>query len=308
MNKAPIIDFITDYNEHYDSFEWYLDYPLSKCCSFKIGGIASVAIFPHNVIAFESLIDFLLNEKIYFKVIGNGTNLIPSDFGFDGVLIITKKMNSFSFNGNFLNAECGVGITFLAKKAASLSLSGFEKFYGIPATVGGGVYMNCGAYNSQLSDVLVSARCYHHERKEIIIFSKEEMNFSYRFSRCKEESLTVISAEFCLSRGNESEILSLMEELLAKRKASQPLELPNAGSIFKRPENNFAGKLIEEAGLKGYRIGDAMVSPKHAGFIVNCGKASSGDICALIDHIKSVVYEKSGVNLECEVEFLQEKE
>ena len=305
MDITPIIDFISDYNnKNGTSFEWYQDYPMSKCCSFKVGGNATVAIFPYNSNCFESLIEFLLQDKIVFKVIGNGTNLVPSDFGFDGALIITKKMNSFSFADSLLKAECGAGITFLAKKAYEFSLSGLEKLYGIPATVGGGVYMNCGAYNSQLSDVLVSAKCYHHEKKQILTYSNDEMNFSYRFSRCKEEPITVLSAEFSLTYGNKDEILSAMEEVMSKRKTSQPLELPNAGSIFKRPENNFAGKLIEEAGLKGYRIGDAMVSPKHAGFIVNCGKATSENICELINYIKNTVYEKSGVSLECEVEFL----
>ncbi|MBE6695436.1 MAG: UDP-N-acetylmuramate dehydrogenase [Ruminococcaceae bacterium] len=305
MNITPILDFISDYNNKNGiSFDWYQGYPMSRCCSFKIGGNASIAIFPYSINSFESLIGFLLQDKILFKVIGNGTNLVPSDIGFDGALLITKKMNSFSFTDTSLNAECGAGITLLAKKACELSLSGLEKLYGIPATVGGGVYMNCGAYNSQISDMLVSARCYHHEKKQIVTYSNSEMNFSYRHSRCKEEHITVLSAEFCLSRGNKDEILSLMEEVMAKRKASQPLEFPNAGSIFKRPENNFAGKLIEDAGLKGYKVGDAMVSPKHAGFIVNCGKATSDDVCELIKYIKNTVYEKSGVSLECEVEFL----
>ena len=305
MNTTPIIDFISDYNNKNDgSFEWYRDYPLSECCSFKFGGSASIAIFPRNSDSIEELIDFLLQEKIFFKVIGNGTNLIPSDLGFDGALIITKKMKSFSFTDTLLNAECGVSITHMARKAFELSLSGLEKLYGIPATVGGGVYMNCGAYNSQISDILVSAKCYHHVKKKILTYSNEEMHFSYRFSRCKEESMTVLSAELNLSHGNADEILYAMEEVMSKRRSSQPLELPNAGSIFKRPENNFAGRLIEEAGLKGYRIGDAMVSPKHAGFIVNCGKATSRDVCELVDYIKNTVYEKSGISLECEVEFL----
>ena len=305
MNTTPIIDFISDCNNKNDaSFEWHINYPLSKCCSFKLGGNASIAIFPRNIDCFEKLIDFLLQEKILFRVIGNGTNLVPSDLGFDGVLIITKKMNLFFFTDTLLNAECGVGITFLAKKASEFSLSGLEKLYGIPATVGGGIYMNCGAYNSQISDILISAKCYHHERKKILTYSKDEMHFSYRFSRCKEEPITVLSAEFKLSRGNADEISSVMDAVMSKRRSSQPLELPNAGSIFKRPENNFAGKLIEEAGLKGYRIGDAMVSPKHAGFIVNCGKATSHDVRELINYVKNTVYEKSGVNLECEVEFL----
>ena len=305
MKTKPIIDFISDLNsKENSSFEYFSDYPLSRCCSFKFGGSASLAVFPKNSASFEKLIDFLLDEKIFFKVIGNGTNLVPSDCGFDGVLAITKKMNSFSFSDTVLSAECGVGVTFLAKKASELALSGLERFYGIPATVGGGVYMNCGAYNSQISDVLTSAKCYHHEKKKIVVYSNEEMNFSYRHSKCHEEPLTVLSAEFNLSHGNADEISTVMEEMMSKRKASQPLEFPNAGSIFKRPQNNFAGKLIEEAGLKGYRIGGAMVSPKHAGFIVNCGNATSSDVCELISYIKETVYEKSGVLLECEVEFL----
>lgn len=305
MDISSVLNFIVKANKiDINSYKYYEDFPMSECCSFKTGGNASLAIFPLNSNSFENLLVYLDAEKFSYKVIGNGTNIIPSDEGFDGVLVITTKISSYSFDGTFLTADCGVNLTKLAKKASLLSLCGMENFFGIPATVGGAVYMNAGAYNSQVSDIFVSAKCYNHKKHKIETYNNEEMRFSYRFSRCHDEPITVICASFRLGEGNIEAINARMNEVICKRKNSQPLEFPNAGSIFKRPLNNFAGKLIEEAGLKGYSIGGAEVSAKHAGFFINRGNATSNDIIKLIQVVREKVLENSGIMLECEVEFI----
>ena len=300
---GKLFDFFEN-NGGKNSFETHEYYMMSECTSFKLGGPARIAVFPLSISAFKILVAFLSSTNISFKVIGNGTNIVASDSGYDGVLIITKKMCEFFADGETIYAGCGTGLSRIANIAAELSLSGMENLFGIPATVGGAVFMNAGAHGSQISDVLTSAECYDIENDVFVTLNNKQMNFEYRHSICKEKNLVVISATFSLARGNGEEIKRRMKDVLAKRKASQPLELPNAGSIFKRPENNFAGKLIEDAGLKGRRVGDAEVSVKHAGFIVNKGQATSADICNLINVIKAEVFSYSGIMLKCEVEFV----
>lgn len=303
MDFSSVLDFLSFKNEKEKSYDFYSDFKMSECCSFKVGGNARLAIFPLSEGALESLLQFLDKKSFTYKLIGNGTNLIPSDDGFDGALIITTKLSSYYFDGNILHAECGAPITKLARKSGERSLSGMENLCGIPASVGGAVYMNSGAYNSQISDILISAKCYNHKTGKIEVYTNQEMQFSYRSSICHREKITVLSAVFKLSEGNSDEINARMNEVVKKRKDAQPLTFPNAGSIFKRPQNNFAGKLIEEAGLKGYRIGGAEVSTKHAGFIINRGGATAEDIQNLINYVKEKVLQHSGVSLECEVEF-----
>lgn len=303
MDFSSVLNFIFSQNKSSKRFESYDNFPMSECCSFRVGGNAKLAVFPLSSDAFEDLLEFLRASQFSYKIIGNGTNVIPPDNGYEGILVITTKLSSYAFDGNILKADCGASITKLARMAASLSLSGMEKLCGIPASVGGAVYMNSGAYNSQISDILVSAKCYNRETGEIKFYTNKEMNFSYRRSLCHEEPITVISVEFKLSFGNYEEINTKMNEVVKKRKDTQPLTYPNAGSIFKRPQNNFAGKLIEDAGLKKYRIGGAEVSEKHAGFIINRGNATAEDIKKLIEYIKEKVFDFSGVSLECEVEF-----
>ncbi len=304
MVDSRLAEFIEESNKEQKEYEIKLDFTMSELSSFRVGGVASIVIYPMTVSSLKQLLRFLTSRNISFRVIGNGTNLIPMDDGFDGVLIITKKICELCIEGERVYAGCGVGLSKIANVVADISLSGMENLYGIPATVGGAVYMNAGAYGSQISDVLASAECYDLKKNEIITFDNEEMLFSYRHSRCKDEKLVILSATFQLSFGEENEIKSRMKEVMTKRKNSQPLEYPNAGSIFKRPANNFAGKLIEDAGLKGLRVGGAEVSVKHAGFIVNRGGATSRDILSLINIIKAKVFEMSGVMLQCEVELL----
>ena len=304
MEITSLEKFISEANTDQKIFEYLEYFSMAQCCSFRVGGLARAAVYPLSVNALKKLLGFLKENGMPFKVIGNGTNLIPSDNGFDGVLVITKKISELNIDGATLTAGCGVGLVKLTKIASDLSLKGMENLYGIPATVGGAVYMNAGAYNTQISDVLVSAECYNLKNDKIVVLENGDLNFSYRHSRCMDENLVVLSATFRLSVGDAQSIKDRMKEVMEKRKNSQPLEFPNAGSIFKRPQNSFAGKLIEDAGLKGLRVGGAEVSVKHAGFIINLGEATSSDICALIDIIKAKVLEHSGVMLQCEVEFI----
>ena len=305
----PILEnYINVANKEERSYELHFDYPMTECASFRVGGVAKAVVFPLSVASFLKLLTFLSGRNINFLVLGNGTNVIPSDNGFDGVLIVTKKISEFCIEGNKIYAGCGVSLSKLSIVAADVALSGMENLYGIPATIGGAVYMNAGAYGTQISDILLSAECYDLERGELVVYTNDEMNMSYRHSRCRDEKLVLLSATFQLSFGNEEEIKDRMKEVMSKRKSAQPLEYPNAGSIFKRPKDNFAGKLIEDAGLKGTCVGGAEVSVKHAGFIINKGGATSSDIASLIDIVKARVFETSGVMLECEVEFLKETE
>ena len=305
MIVSDLENYINNANNEEKAYELYFDYPMSECSSFHVGGIAKIAVFPLSVTSFLKLLTFLSSKKYSFVVFGNGTNVIPSDDGFDGVLIITRRISEFCIEGDKIYAGCGVSLSKLSLVASEVALSGMENLYGIPATVGGAVCMNAGAYGSQISDILLSAECYDLENGELVVYTNDEMKMSYRHSRCKDEKLILLSATFQLVFGNEDEIKERMKEVMAKRKASQPLEFPNAGSIFKRPKDNFAGKLIEDAGLKGTRIGGAEVSVKHAGFIINKGGATSSDIISLIDVVKARVFEMSGVMLECEVEIVK---
>lgn len=302
MDLFSLEKFVLQSNANEKMFDLHINFPMAECSSFRIGGLARAVVYPFSVAALQSLLDFLIQEKLRFRVIGNGTNLIPSDDGFDGVLIITKKICKLCIDGSAVYAGCGVSLTKLAGVAADASLAGMENLYGIPATIGGAVYMNAGAYGTQISDILTSAECYDLKSNKIVVLDNEELDFSYRHSVCKDKNLIVMSATFRLSEGNDNEIKARMKEVMSKRKTAQPLEFPNAGSIFKRPVNNFAGKLIEDAGLKGVRVGGAEVSTKHAGFIINVGGATSNDVHALINIVKSRVFETSGVMLQCEVE------
>lgn len=287
------------------SIECRKNEPLSLHSTFLIGGNAGLAVFPKTA---EQLV-FSVREAIAlgqrYSVIGNASNVLFSDSGFDGAVIFTSGCKEISIKGNLITAECGASFTHLSSLAAKNSLSGLEFAYGIPGTVGGAVYMNAGAYGGQISDVLVSSTLLDASSGEIKILSAKDQEFGYRTSiYCKNEDLIILSASLELSAGKETEIRERMEELMRQRKEKQPLELPNAGSTFKRPVGYFAGKLIEDAGLKGFSVGGAQISEKHAGFIVNTGGATANDVLRLIEHTKEAVMNKFGVMLECEIKYI----
>ena len=285
--------------------------PLSKHSSFRIGGGAKYALFPKNR---EELI-FAVNTCIHkgqrYLIVGNASNLLFDDKGFDGVVIFTAKMTATEYlhknNEVYIKAECGKSLTELSSEAGKKhSLRGLEFAYGIPGTVGGAVYMNAGAYGGQMSDVVVETEAYDVKAQKTVTIKGDEHKFSYRHSLFAENTeLIVLSTTMKLTLGDAEEIFSKMNKNMNSRKEKQPLELPNAGSTFKRPgESIFVGKLIEEAGLKGYSVGGAQISEKHAGFTVNKGGATAADVLSVVEHTKDVILEKYGVSLESEIIYI----
>ena len=281
-----------------DGIEFEKGAMLSKYSSFRIGGAAELLIFPKTADELKRVLSLTYEAGIRSFVSGNMSNVLFSDDGFRGAVITTRKMRGISRSDRKVTAEAGVSLTSFAEFCRDNRLTGAEFLYGIPGTVGGAVYMNAGAFGGSVSDILASS--VRAKDGETAVLSNAEHAFSYRES-VYQAGGTVISAEFLLAPGDESCIAETMSALLSKRRASQPLDRPSAGSVFKRPEGHFAGKLIEDAGLKGRRVGGAEVSEKHAGFIVNAGGATAADVKALIDIIKTTVYEKTGVTLEEEI-------
>ncbi len=262
-------------------------------------------IFINEKSQVSTLISELNKNNVPYLILGKGSNVLISDEGFFGVtLVFGENFSKIEFaDDNFVTCDAGVGLTFLAKKACEKSLTGLEFAYGIPASVGGAVFMNAGAYGGEISDIIVSVTAVDILGNEKI-FAQNELDLSYRHSVFCENDYTIISATFKLETGNSAEIKSKMQELMLKRKEKQPLEFPSAGSTFKRPDGAFAAKLIEDCGLKGVNIGGAKVSEKHSGFVINYNKATFFDVVNLIKHIKKVVLEKTGYNLECEVKII----
>ncbi len=284
----------------------YLNEPMKRHTSFKIGGPADVLVVPNNRKELLEAISLLKRENIPFFILGNGTNLLVSEKGIRGVVIKLSSLRNVIVEGNRIIAEAGAPLSYIANVALVHELAGFEFASGIPGTLGGAIVMNAGAYGPEMKDVVEKVEVLDGEGN-ILILSNEEMNFSYRHSIIQEKDWIVLRAWLSLTKGKYEEIKSKMEELNAKRKEKQPLEYPSAGSTFKRPPGYYAGKLIEEAGLKGYSIGGAKVSEKHSGFIINTGNATFYDVLNLIEHIQKVVKEKFGVELVPEIKIVGEK-
>lgn len=273
--------------------------PLAKHSSFKIGGNADLAAFPRTKEELSSLLTLAKEEDVKTLVVGHASNMLFDDAGFRGLIIFTTAMKRVTWGEEYVEADAGASITAIAGEAARRGLSGLEFAYGIPATVGGAVYMNAGAYGSEIACTLTES--IYFDGKNIRTRSLSEHDFSYRKSIYQKSGETVLSARFALKKENAEELRLLCEERMAARKEKQPLEFPSAGSVFKRPEGHFAGALIEQCGLKGHRIGGAEVSEKHAGFIINRGGATSADVLSLIEHIRNEVMKNFGVYLETEV-------
>lgn len=278
------------------------DEPMKKHTSFKIGGNADILFLPKNKSDVIKVINFCTEYHIKYFVMGNGTNLLVADSGFQGVIIkINKKMNAVKINyeKKEIWAEAGILLSVLAKQALENNFSGMEFASGIPGTLGGAICMNAGAYGREIKDIFVSAEVLYKNKIKII----DDLKFGYRKSLI-DKDYVVLSAKIKLNDGEHNKIKNKMEEYKIKRKNSQPLNFFNAGSTFKRPKNNFAGKLIMDAGLADYKIGGACVSKKHCGFIINLGDATAKNVLDLISYVKQVVYEKFGVQLEEEIRFL----
>lgn len=280
------------------------DEPMSKHTTFKVGGPAKAFVCVKTKEQLKELLKYIKKSEMPFFILGNGSNILVSDKGFDGIVLsLSSGFDQIRTEGTRIYAQAGVTMGRLSAEALTHSLTGLEFASGIPGTLGGGMVMNAGAYGGEFKDVteLVSVCDMDGNFMDI---SNEDMHFGYRTSIIKGRPLVVTDVVVNLKEGDKDEIKETMSNLAAKRMEKQPLEYPSAGSTFKRPEGYFAGKLISDAGLGGYSVGDAQVSEKHNGFIINRGNASAADIKKLIEHVRSTVFENSGVMLEPEVIFL----
>lgn len=280
------------------------DEPLYKHTTFRVGGPAKLFVKVKDLESLILVIKYCRKHRIKLFVIGRGSNLLFSDKSFQGIIISLEQFNQYKINGNKVTAQCGVALIRLAYDCAKVGLSGFEFMGGIPGNVGGGVFMNAGAYNSNIAEVLESVTILN-ENLELVTLSKDEMDFSYRHSAIQEhKKWIVIEASFVLTTKTVAEVKDLLDRRKERRMASQPWSQPSAGSVFRNPEGMSAWKLIDDAGLRGYEIGGAQVSPKHSNFIVNNGYASAKDIYDLIFYVQKQVKEKYGVLLKPEVRFI----
>lgn len=281
--------------------------PLSKYTFTKTGGPAEFLAFPKNIDQLEQLVQVTRENNIPLTVIGNASNLIIRDGGIDGLVVILTEMNQITVNGTEVTAEAGARIIDTAFTAAKAALSGMEFAAGIPGSVGGGVFMNAGAYGGETQEVVKTVNVMTKDG-EFKTYSNEEMEFSYRHSLVQENGDIVLSATFELKKGEKDKILDEMNYLNALRRYKQPLEYPSCGSVFKRPKGHFVGPMIIKAGLQGKQIGGAQDSTKHAGFIVNKGGATATDYLDLIHLIQKVIKEKYDIDLHTEVRIIGKNE
>lgn len=280
--------------------------PMKKHTTFKIGGNADMFVSIESVSELSELIKLANKTNVLYTVIGNGSNLLVSDKGIRGLVIeIGHGLTGCEVNGNVIYAEAGIMLKKLASVALGESLSGLEEVSGVPGTLGGGIFMNAGAYGGELKDT-VKKVTYVDNNGDIYTIDAKDCDFGYRKSIFSKGGKYIVSAELELKKGDSEEIQAKMADYTQRRREKQPISYPSAGSTFKRPEGNFAGTLIEKAGLKGYTVGGAMVSELHAGFVINNGGATAQDVIDLIEHIKKTVLEKFDVELEPEVRFLGE--
>lgn len=278
--------------------------PMSKHTSFRIGGPADLFVQPANEEELWNALHLARQEKVPFFIMGNGSNLLVSDEGFRGMILHTGGMlKDISVEGDVIYAQAGALLSTVAKTALEHGLAGMEFAAGIPGTLGGAVCMNAGAYGGEMKDILLDAEVLTQEGERLVL-PVEELNLSYRHSVIFEKNYVVLAAHIRLSRGDTAEIKNRMNELAGARRDKQPLEYPSAGSTFKRPEGYFAGKLIQDAGLKGYTVGGAQVSEKHSGFVINRGGATAEEVRFLIRQVQQKVRSQFGVELEPEVRML----
>lgn len=276
--------------------------PMCAHTSFKIGGAAEYFVSTADLIQAALILRYCHEQQIPLLVLGNGSNLLVSDNGIDGV-VLRVDAAAIDVNGTYMTVQAGASLTRACLTACERGLSGLEFAYGIPGTMGGGVYMNAGAYGGQLSDVVRSATALT-ANGEVVELTAEQFNFAYRHSVLMEQPLTVWSVMLELTPDDSAVIRSHMEEHMAARKAKQPLEYPSGGSFFKRPEGHFAGALIEQCGLKGFTVGGAQVSEKHAGFVINRGGATCADVMELCRQVQEKVKKTFDVCLEREVQLV----
>lgn len=287
-----------------ESDQFLREEPMKKHITFRVGGPAACFLTPSTKEQIREILHICQEEKTPYFILGNGSNLLVSDQGFDGVVLqVYKNMNQVTVEGEHLRVQAGALLSATARKALEAGLTGMEFAAGIPGTMGGAAVMNAGAYGGEMKDILESVTVLtpEGEQKEL---KNEELQLGYRTSVVKEKGYIVLEAVLSLKKGDPEAIKSRMDELKEQRVTKQPLEYPSAGSTFKRPEGYFAGKLIQDAGLRGYQVGGAQVSEKHCGFVINKENATAKDVVDLIHDVQRIVYEKFQVQLETEVKFL----
>ena len=283
-----------------------LDEPMKKHISFRVGGPADILVKPRTEEQIKNIIDFAKKENIPYIVKGNGSNLLVRDGGIRGIVIeITDNFNSYEIEDKIIKVQSGALLSIIGRAALKQNLKGFEFAAGIPGTIGGALAMNAGAYGGEMKDIVKSVRLMDTDGN-IFNFSNEDMQFGYRKSILSKSDYIVLDAEIELEKGNYEEIKEMMKDFSNRRITKQPLNLPSAGSTFKRPEGYFAAKLIDDSGLRGLTLRNAQVSDKHCGFVVNLGDAKASDILDLMYVVKSTVKNKFGVTLEEEVKILGE--
>ena len=280
--------------------------PMKKHTTFRVGGCARYLVEPGDVQQLSAVVNACREQKVPYYVVGNGSNLLVSDAGYNGVIIhLFKNMSEIRTEGNHMILQAGALLARAARTACREGLSGLEFASGIPGTVGGALVMNAGAYGGEIKDI-ASVVTVLEKDGGIRKLTNDEMEFSYRHSCAIEREYLILEAEFLLQKADSDDIRRNMDELKEKRLLKQPLEYPSAGSTFKRPEGYFAGKLIMDAGLAGFCVGGAEVSKKHCGFVINKGGASAADILSVIRHVQKTVKERFGVELKPEVKLLGE--
>ncbi len=289
--------------EKIDSLKIETRIPLKKHTSFRVGGPADIFLTPFNIQALRKTLKITDTSGIQVLFLGKGSNIIVSDKGFRGIVIHMLKLNKIEVNNNLITAESGITLSALANHALEHGLGGLEFASGIPGTLGGAIYMNAGAYGYEMKDIVENALFFDRTGEKIKL-NKNELNLSYRNSILQQKEYILIKTTMKLKKKDKNKIEELMNELNHKRKQKQPLNWPSAGSIFKRPPDDYAGRLVEECGLKGMRIGDAQVSEKHAGFIINLGQAQAKEIKKLIEKVQTEVHKKTGILLEPEPRFI----
>ncbi|MDD6358849.1 MAG: UDP-N-acetylmuramate dehydrogenase [Parafannyhessea umbonata] len=306
---------MSDGDYHLDTLNWRLRAivgeenvsqmePMSEHTTFRIGGPADLYVVPDDVEEVADVIAACREEHVPYFVLGCGSDLLVSDDGYRGVIVaLADGLTNVSVDGEEMTCQAGVTLKEASEMACELGLSGLEFACGIPGSVGGACYMNAVAYDGCMADVLKEVRVLT-PAGDVCDLGVDELDLGYRHSRIADEGLVVLSATFALTRADGEKIRQKMDDLTHRREEKQPLDLPSAGSTFKRPEGHFAGKLITDAGLRGYQVGGAAVSKKHAGFVVNVGGATAADVHAVIEHVQAEVERQFGVRLQPEVRFL----
>lgn len=298
------LDFYNQLVNYIDKKRVLVDEPMKNHTTFRVGGNADYFVMPQNPEEVKAIVSLCKKSGMPYYVLGNGSNLLVGDKGYRGLIVqIYKEMNTIKIEGKRVIAQAGALLSRVGTATLEAELTGFEFAAGIPGTVGGAVVMNAGAYGGEMKDIIVSATVLTQDG-DIITINKEDLELGYRTSVIAKKGYVVLEAEYQLQKGDKAAIRARMDELKVQRVTKQPLEYPSAGSTFKRPEGYFAGKLIQDAGLRGFQVGGAQVSEKHCGFVINKDQATAADIRELMRQVSDKVMQEFGVKLEPEVKTL----